>query len=178
MPPTAAALHVTITHPQSHDRWHRAQCCREQVLCQSRRHDSERRPADSLKLRQALVHDIPPPGANKRGKKVSKHQCLTSAEIIRLIRNGENGGGGGGGHGSGESVILYTYRYTDQQNDSCIKMGSDESLSNVSALIVRDNVTDWQCPHWDHNVWRSERRVEADSNQGFSAYQPNGLPLG
>ena len=31
-----------------------------------------------------------------------------------------------------------------QQNDSCIKMGSDESHFNVSA-IVRDNVTR-QCP--------------------------------
>ena len=29
----------------------------------------------------------------------------------------------------------------------------------------------------DHNFWR-ERRAEADSNQGPSAYQPNALPLG
>ena len=29
----------------------------------------------------------------------------------------------------------------------------------------------------DHNFWR-ERRAEADSNRGPSAYQPNALPLG
>ena len=38
----------------------------------------------------------------------------------------------------------YTYRYCHHQNDSCIKMGSDESHFNVS-LIVRDKVTR-QCP--------------------------------
>ena len=38
-----------------------------------------------------------------------------------------------------------TYRYTvNHQNDSCIKMGSDESHLNVS-LIVKDKVTR-QCP--------------------------------
>ena len=41
--------------------------------------------------------------------------------------------GGGGG--------LYTYRYTvTHQNDSCIKMGSNESHFNVS-VIVRDKAT-------------------------------------
>ena len=35
---------------------------------------------------------------------------------------------------------------------------------------MRDKVTK-QCPCTDHNVWR-ERRVEADSNRGPSAYQP------
>ena len=45
---------------------------------------------------------------------------------------GEEGDGGG---------RLYTYRYTVfTMNDSCIKMGSDESHFNVS-LIVRDKVT-------------------------------------
>ena len=57
------------------------------------------------------------------------------------------------------------------QNDSCIQMGSDESHFNAS-LIVRDShkivSTD--------NFWR-ERRAEADSNRGPSAYQPNVLPL-
>ena len=46
-----------------------------------------------------------------------------------------------------EGGILYTYhRYTSchHRNDSCIKMGSDESHFNVS-LIVRDKVTR-QCP--------------------------------
>ena len=61
-----------------------------------------------------------------------------------------------------------------KQNDSCIKMGSDESHFNVS-LTVRDKVTR-QCPQY-YNFWR-ERRAEADSNRGPSAYQPNSLPLG
>ena len=49
---------------------------------------------------------------------------------------------GYGGEGKGR---LYTYRYTcHRQNDSWIKMGSDESHFNVS-LIVRDKDTR-QCP--------------------------------
>ena len=53
---------------------------------------------------------------------------------MRLIRDGEKGGGeGGGGYGGGRRGRLYTYRYTvTHQNDSCIKMGSDESHFNVS----------------------------------------------
>ena len=53
-------------------------------------------------------------------------------------------------------------------------MGSDESHFNVS-LIVRDKVTR-QCPHT--TTFGSERRAEADSNRGPSAYQPTALPLG
>ena len=44
---------------------------------------------------------------------------------MRLIRDGEGGGRGP----VGEEGDYYTYRY---QNDSCIKMGSDESHFNVS----------------------------------------------
>ena len=45
----------------------------------------------------------------------------------------------------GEEGRIYTCRYTaHHQNDSCIKMGSDESHFNVS-VIVRDKVTR-QCP--------------------------------
>ena len=82
-----------------------------------------------------------------------------------LLGTGEKGGRGGGGYGGGGSGRLYTYCY----------MGSDGSHFNVS-LTVRDKVTR-QCPHWDHNFWK-ERRAEADSNRGPSAYQPNALPLG
>ena len=39
---------------------------------------------------------------------------------------------------------LYLSLHCHHQNDSCIKMGSDERHFNVS-LIVRDNVTR-QCP--------------------------------
>ena len=64
-----------------------------------------------------------------------------STKTIQLIRDREKGGRGyrGGGRGG-----LYTYCYSHHQNNSCIKMGSDESYFNVS-LIVRDKVTG-QCP--------------------------------
>ena len=42
--------------------------------------------------------------------------------------------------GRGGREKLYISLHSHHQNDSCIKMGSDESLFNVS-LIVRDKVT-------------------------------------
>ena len=51
-----------------------------------------------------------------------------STETIRLIRDGQKGGRGYGGGGRGK---LYIYRYTVTINDSCIKMGSDDSRFNV-----------------------------------------------
>ena len=44
----------------------------------------------------------------------------------------------------GEREIIYLSLHCDHQNDSCIKMGGDESHFNVS-LIVKDKVTR-QCP--------------------------------
>ena len=44
----------------------------------------------------------------------------------------------------GGREIIYLSLHCHHQNDSCIKMGSDESHFNVS-LIVRDEVTR-QCP--------------------------------
>ena len=41
--------------------------------------------------------------------------------------------------GGGEIIILYLSLHCHHQNDSCIKMGSDESHFNVS-LIVKDKV--------------------------------------
>ena len=49
--------------------------------------------------------------------------------------------GGGGGW-----VIIYLSLHCHHQNDSCMKMGSDESHFNVS-LIVRDNVTRLSTDH-------------------------------
>ena len=40
----------------------------------------------------------------------------------------------------GKRKIMYLSLHCQHQNDSCIKMGSDESHFNVS-LIVRDKVT-------------------------------------
>ena len=73
-------------------------------------------------------------------------------------------GGGGGGR-------LYLTLHRHHQNDSCIKMGSDESRFNVS-LIVRDKVTR-QRPH--ATTYKKRRQAKAKSNRGPSAYQPNAL---
>ena len=66
-----------------------------------------------------------------------RHLSL-STETIRFIRDGEKGGGGV----RRKNIYLSLHCY--HQNDSCIKMDSDESHFNVS-LIVRDKVTR-QCP--------------------------------
>ena len=60
---------------------------------------------------------------------------------MKLIRDGDKWGRGYGGVGRGR---LYLSLHCHHQNDSCIKMGSDESHFNVS-LIVRDKITR-QCP--------------------------------
>ena len=74
----------------------------------------------------------------------------------------------------GEREIIYLSLHCHHQNDSRIKMGSDESHFNVS-LIVKDKVTR-HCP--ETTTFERERRAEADSNRGPSAYEPNALPLG
>ena len=58
---------------------------------------------------------------------------------MRPIREGEKGGGGGGGWGGGGGMevggggeIIYLSLHCHHQNDSCIKVGSDESHFNVS----------------------------------------------
>ena len=61
--------------------------------------------------------------------------------------------------------------HCNHRNDSCIKMGSDESHFNVS-LIVTDKLSH-KTVSTDHNFWSRERRAEAESNQGPAAYQPN-----
>ena len=55
-------------------------------------------------------------------------------------------------------------------------MGSDESHFNVS--VGSDGQSyNWDSVHKPQPFWR-ERRAEAVSNRGPSAYQPNALPLG
>ena len=65
---------------------------------------------------------------------------FTSIETIRLI--------GDGRMEVGKREIIYLSLHCHHQNDSCIKIGSDESHFNVS-LIVRDNFTR-QCPQTTH----------------------------
>ena len=49
---------------------------------------------------------------------------------MRFIRDGEKGGGGV--WSLGKRDIIYLSLHCHHQNDSCIKMGSDESHFNVS----------------------------------------------
>ena len=53
-----------------------------------------------------------------------------STEAIRFIRDGEKGGKGVWRWGKRESIYLSLHCH--HQNDSCIKMGSDQSHFNVS----------------------------------------------
>ena len=58
----------------------------------------------------------------------------------------------------GERETIYLSLHCHHQNDSCIKMGSDESHFNVS-LIVMDKVIR-QCPH-------TKRLKRKESRSGF-----------
>ena len=69
---------------------------------------------------------------------------VPGTETVRLIRDGE-GGRGYGGVGVGGGEIIYPSLHCHHQNDSCIKMRSDESHFNVLLIVVRDKVTK-QCP--------------------------------
>ena len=75
----------------------------------------------------------------------------------------------------GEREIIYLSLHCHHQNDSCIKMGSDESHFNVS---VGSDGQSHKKVSTNHNLFEEERRAEAVSNRGPSAYQPNALPLG
>ena len=77
-------------------------------------------------------------------------------ETIRLIRDGDNGGGWEVGMEVGEEGIIHLSLHCHYQNDSCIKVGSDESHFNVS-LIVRDKVTR-PCPQTTTFLKRKESR--------------------
>ena len=74
-----------------------------------------------------------------------------STETIRFFRDGEKRGVGGGGRKEvGEKGdYVHLSLHCQNQNDSCIKMGSDPSHFNVS-LTVRDKVTVKTVPT-DHN---------------------------
>ena len=76
----------------------------------------------------------------------------------------------------GEREIIYLSLHCHHQNDSCIKMGSDESHFNVS--VGSDGQSHTRLHVHKLQPFRRERRAEAVSNRGPSAYQPNALPLG
>ena len=61
--------------------------------------------------------------------------CLTSTETTRLIMDGEKGV-----WRWRKREIIHLSLHCHHRNDSCIKVGSDESHFNVP-LTVRDKVT-------------------------------------
>ena len=78
--------------------------------------------------------------------------------------------------GGGKREIIYLSLHCHHHNDSCIKMGTDESHFNVS---VGSDGQSHKTVSTNHNLFeeKRERRAEAVSNRGPSAYQPNALPL-
>ena len=81
----------------------------------------------------------------------------------------------GGGMEVGRERDYILSLHCHHQNDSCIKTGSDESHFNVS---VGSDGQSHKTVSTNHNLFWRERRAEAVSNRGPSAYQPNALPLG
>ena len=78
-------------------------------------------------------------------------RCLMFTETTRLLRDGKKGV-----WRWGKREIMYLSKHCHCQNDSCIKMGSNESHFNV-LLIVRDKVTRW-CPQTMTFLRRKESR--------------------
>ena len=89
-------------------------------------------------------------------------------------RREAGGWGGGGGWGTwnwGKRYMIKPSLNCHHQNDSRIRIDSDESHFNVT-LIMTDKVTR------QTTTFEEKGETEADSNRGLSAYQPNALPLG
>ena len=82
---------------------------------------------------------------------------------------------GEGGMELGEREIIYLSLHCHHQNDSCIKMGSDESHFNVSVGSVGQSR---RTVSTNHNLSEEKGEPKRVSNRGPSAYQPNALPLG
>ena len=70
---------------------------------------------------------------------------------------------------------MYTYRYT-----VTTRMTFALRWAAIRAILMFDNCEgqSHKTVSTDHNFWSGERRAEADSNRGPSAYQSNALPLG
>ena len=85
---------------------------------------------------------------------------------MRLIREGEKGMGGGGVWRLGKREIIYLSLHCDHQNDSCIKMSSDESHFNVS---VGSDGQSHKTLSTNHNLF--EEKVEPNR------YRTEVLPL-
>ena len=84
--------------------------------------------------------------------------CFTSTETIRLIRGGRE-------WKWGKREIIYLSLHYHHQNDSCIKMGSDESHFNVS---VGSDGQSHKTMSTNHNLFEEKEepkryRTEVDS---------------
>ena len=76
-----------------------------------------------------------------------------STETIRLIRDREKVGGGG----KGEREIIYLSLHCHHQDDSCIKMGNDESHFNVS---VRSDGQSHKTVSTNHNRFEEKGELK------------------
>ena len=87
--------------------------------------------------------------------------------VLNVHRNhkayqGRGEGGGRGYGGEGRREIIYLSLHCHHQNDSCIKIGSDESQFNVP-LLARDKVTR-QCPQTTSFEEKGEpKRIRTDA---------------
>ena len=90
------------------------------------------------------------------------------------------GGAFWGGEGARGREIIYISLHCHHQNDSCIKIGGDESHFNVSLICEgQSHKTTDITVSINNNFLLRERRAEAKmSSRGPSAYQPDALPLG
>ena len=87
-------------------------------------------------------------------------------KTIRLIRDGYGDGG--------EKEIIYLSLHCHHQNDSCIKVGSDESHFNVS--VGSDGQSHRKVSTY-HNLFEEKGEPKRYRTEGPSAYEPNVLPL-
>ena len=126
-------------------------------------------PTETLKWLSVVAH---PKAKITLGKQT---WCLTSTETVRLIRDGEKGV-----WKWGKREIIYLSLRCHHENDSCIRMDSDGSHFNV---INCEGQKSQDCVHKQKQtttkkqktkklIFFRERRTEAESSRGPSAYQP------
>ena len=73
---------------------------------------------------------------------------------------------------------FYTYRYTVTiRMIPALRWPSMRAINCEGQSFINCEGQSHKTVSTDHN-FRRERRAEADSNRGSSAYQPNALPLG
>ena len=96
-----------------------------------------------------------------------------STETIRLIRDGEKWEKGVWKWGKRETIYLSLHCH--HQNDSCIKMGSDESHFNVS---VGSDGQSRKTMSTNHNLSEEKGEPKRYRTEVLPLSQPNALPLG